>query len=265
MPIAQINGQGIYYEDSGGADKPAVMFMHGFLFDQSMFDAQVEALQADYRCVRFDARALGQTQWDGKPFSLYDTGADCIGLMDHLGIQRAAMVGMSQGGYALVRMLVKYPERITAAVFISTYNGVDTADVKEVYRSMRDAWASPESRAGVIDVFSNLFLGADEVQRAKWRPMWNQIPPTNVFHGMNNLIDRDDVTPDNMKAVTIPALVMHGDADQGIPMALGEALHRMLGNSKGFVPIPGGTHAASLVNPAATNAPLKAFLDEYAR
>ncbi|MFW6084103.1 MAG: alpha/beta fold hydrolase, partial [Gemmatimonadota bacterium] len=108
MPITRINGQGIHYEDSGG-DGPAVLFLHGFLMDRRMFDPQVEALSGAFRCVRFDARAFGDTEWDGKPFGLYDTAADGVGLLDELGIDSAVWVGHSQGGYAALRAALGHP------------------------------------------------------------------------------------------------------------------------------------------------------------
>jgi pimeloyl-ACP methyl ester carboxylesterase len=264
MPTAEINGQGIYYEDSGG-DKPVVFFMHGFLFDHTMFDPQVAYLKDEYRCVRFDARALGQTRWDGEPFTLNDTVSDAIGLLDYLGIERAAFVGMSQGGYALVRLAVRHPERVTAAVFLSTYNGVDTDDVKEVYRSMRDGYAT-DAKDGVIGTFAHLFLGADQALRDYWVPRWQATSAVNVFHGMNALIDREDIPASDLAKITQPSYVMHGNDDQGIPSIMAEnTLYKVLPNVKGMFIIPGGTHAANLVNPDATNPALKAFLDAHAR
>jgi 3-oxoadipate enol-lactonase len=262
MPIASINNQGIFYEDSGG-DKPAILFMHGFLFDQSMFDAQVAALAPNYRCVRFDARGFGQTQWDGKPFSLYDTAADCVGLMDYLGIQQAVVAGMSQGGYAALRVAVKYPERVKALVFMSTYNGVDTEDVKEIYRSMRDAWTGG-GRDQVIGTLLTLFLGTDEHLRQQWRTKWEARSNADIVATMNNLIDRDEVTPEQVKTVTQPALIIHGDADQGIPMVLGEALYKSLPNAKRFFAVPGATHAASITHGDVVTPVLREFLAQYA-
>src|SRR4051812_46137505 len=110
MPTAKINDQEIYFEDSQG-NGPAVVFMHGFLMDQSLFDAQVEKLTPQYRCIRWDARGFGQTQWNGKPFQLSDSVSDCFGLMDHLGIESAVLVGMSQGGYCALRAALTSPER----------------------------------------------------------------------------------------------------------------------------------------------------------
>ena len=76
MPFADINGQGIWFEDSGGSGKPLILG-HGMLMDSSMFDAQVAALAPEFRVIRWDARALGRTKWDGKPFTLWDSAADC--------------------------------------------------------------------------------------------------------------------------------------------------------------------------------------------
>ncbi|HRF94810.1 MAG TPA: alpha/beta hydrolase [Aggregatilineales bacterium] len=265
MPFAPINNQKIYYEDSGG-DGPAVVFMHGFLFDTTMFDAQVEALAPKYRCIRFDARAFGQTEWDGKPFSLYDTAADCIGLMDMLGIKQAVIVGMSQGGYAAVRVAVKYPDRVKALVFISTYNGVDTDDVKAIYRSMRDTWRN-EGPAKIIDTYSFLFLGP-QAQFPElwtyWRAKWEQRTGEQLFHANNNLIDRDEIGQDQIDKITMPALVLHGANDQGIPLLLGEQLYKSLPNGKKFVSVPNASHASNVNNPQVVNEAMLEFLAEYA-
>jgi pimeloyl-ACP methyl ester carboxylesterase len=261
MPIAEINHQGLYYEDSGG-EGPAVVFMHGFLFDQTMFDPQVAALAPKYRCIRFDARAFGQTVWDGQPFTLYDTAADAIGLLDHLGIQKATFVGMSQGGYAAMRIALKYPDRVQALVFMSTYYGVDTEDVKEIYRSMRNTWRDV-GPAPLLDTYLMLFLGNDEDLRAHWGPKWAAANPHNIWHAKNNLIDRDELSDEQMRTITAPALVIHGMEDQGIPIMLGEQLHNILPNAKGMVRVPEAAHAANLMQPEVVNVALLAFLERY--
>lgn len=265
MPFSTINDQNIFYEDSGG-DGPAVVFMHGFLFDTTMFDEQVKALAPKYRCVRFDARAFGQTEWDGKAFTLYDTASDCIGLMDYLNIQQAVIVGMSQGGYAGIRVALKYPDRVKALVLISTYNGVDGEDVKNIYRSMRDTWVN-EGPAKVIDTYSFLFLGPQEKSPdlwMNWRAKWYQHTGNQIFHANNNLIDRDEIGQDQVDKITMPTLVLHGANDQGIPPTLGEALYKSLPNAKKFVLIPNAAHASNVNNPQATNAELLEFLEKYA-
>jgi 3-oxoadipate enol-lactonase len=260
MPIAQLNGQGIYYEDTGGEGLPLV-FLHGFLFDTTMFDAQVAALSSQYRCIRFDARALGQTQWDGQAFDLYDTVEDTRALLDHLGIEQAVIVGMSQGGYASLRFAVKYPERVKALIFLSTYNGIDNDDVKATYREMRDAWRAngPE---GLVPTYLDLFVGLNEDLRATWGEKWLKIPADNIYHAMNNLTDRDEVTQEQVDTVTAPALVVHGGADVGMPSDLGKALYKSLPNAKNFVVVEGAPHAANVTHPDEVNAAIQEFLAE---
>ena len=118
MPFASIHGQEIHFEDSGGAGAPLVLG-HGFLMDQSMFDPQVAALAPEFRVIRWDARGFGATRWDGKPFTYWDLADDLLALLDHLGLERAVLGGMSQGGFSAMRAALRKPERVRGLVLIS--------------------------------------------------------------------------------------------------------------------------------------------------
>jgi 3-oxoadipate enol-lactonase len=266
MPIAAINGQGIYYEDSGGSG-PAVVCMHGFLMDQSMFDPQVAVLSPNYRCVRFDARGLGQTVWDGRPFSLYDTAADCVGLMDHLAIDQAVIIGMSQGGYAALRLALRHGERVKALVLIGTRSGIDPAEVQAAYREVRDVWRSAGPIPPLVEGLLTAIIGPQAETSGLWevwRPKWEALSGEQIFHAMNNLLDRDDIDDAQLAQIQAPALIIHGEEDSGVPIALGEALHKALPNSKGLVRVRGAAHAVNLTHPEIVNPALLAFLDRVA-
>jgi pimeloyl-ACP methyl ester carboxylesterase len=90
MPFADVNGQHVYFQDSGG-DGAAVIFSHGFLMDHEMFDPQVEALSGEFRCITWDERGFGQTDAAG-PFSYWDSADDALALLSHLGVQKAFFV-----------------------------------------------------------------------------------------------------------------------------------------------------------------------------
>ncbi len=102
MPFASVNGQRVFFEDSGG-DGPPVILAHGFLMDHEMFAPQVAALTPEFRVITWDERGFGATEFDGKPFTYWDSARDCLGLLDHLGIDRAVVGGMSQGGFLSLR------------------------------------------------------------------------------------------------------------------------------------------------------------------
>ena len=94
MPIANVHGQQIHYSDSGGSGE-ALIFSHGFLMDLSMFNAQVEALSGEFRCIAWDERGFGRTPVKG-PFSYWDSANDAVALLDYLQIDKAVFVGMSR-------------------------------------------------------------------------------------------------------------------------------------------------------------------------
>src|SRR4051812_46935504 len=141
MPHAEINGQNIYFEDTGG-DGPPVILAHGFLMDHEMFAPQVAALRDDYRVITWDERGFGQTKFDGKPFSYWDSAADCLGLLDHLGIDRAVVGGMSQGGFLSLRAALSAPDRVRALILLDTESGVPDPDTMTAEQGMVDMWLS---------------------------------------------------------------------------------------------------------------------------
>src|SRR5688500_2296035 len=124
MPYAEINGQRLFYEDSGG-DGPVDLFSNGFLMDHEEFEPQCGALAPEFRCIRWDERGFGVTDFDGKPFTYWDSADDAVGLLDHLGVKTAVLAGMSQGGFLSMRAALRYPARVRALVLIDTQSGCE--------------------------------------------------------------------------------------------------------------------------------------------
>jgi len=123
MPTAAVNGIEVSYTDSGGAG-PVVVLSHGFLMNQSMFDAQVAALAPEYRVITWDERGHGGTAAPG-PFSYWDSARDALALLDHLGIERAVLGGMSQGGFLSLRAALLAPERVSGLILIDSQAGTE--------------------------------------------------------------------------------------------------------------------------------------------
>lgn len=264
MPIARIDGQGIHYEDSGGPG-PAVLFLHGFLMDLRMFDPQVEALADVYRCVRFDARAFGRTEWDGAPFSLYDTVDDAVRLLDALGLDSATWVGHSQGGYAALRAALRHPDRVRALALIASRAGVDEDEVKESYREVRDTWRAHGPVDPLLDGLMTAIIGPREAAREqweRWRPRWEAVSGERIGPAMDALLERDDLAG-RLGEIPHPALVVHGEADEGIPLSCGETLARELPACEELVVVPRAAHTPNLTHPERVNPALRAFLERH--
>ncbi|MCB9744264.1 MAG: alpha/beta fold hydrolase [Alphaproteobacteria bacterium] len=262
MPTLKANGQTLYYELDGPSHAPVLLMLHGFLMDSRMFDPQVEALRDRYRCLRFDARAFGRTGWDGQAFSLYDTLADALALLDHLGVERAIWVGYSQGGYAALRAALNHPERVAALALLSTSADNDPAEGRAGMTQLRDAWRANGPLPDLINLLGGMLLGAPEdVPQlwAEWEPRFKAVSGEAYFHASNNLLDRDDIS-DRLAEIPMPAMIFHGRADVGIPPESAERLYRELPDARGLTIVPAAAHAANLSHPALANAALEAWL-----
>jgi pimeloyl-ACP methyl ester carboxylesterase len=258
MPYADVNGQRLYYEDTGG-DGPPVVFSHGFLMDHEMFAPQVEALRDEYRVVTWDERAFGATEFDGQPFTYWDSASDVLGLLDHLGIDRAVLAGMSQGGFLSLRAALLAPERVRALVLLDTQAGLEDPANVEVYAGMLDTWVSVGPVDELTSVVADIIVAQPD-ENARWIAKWRARPAAPMRQAGDCLLGRDDIT-DRLGEITCPALVVHGTSDTAIPMERAEVLAAGLVGSGDVVAVP-GAHAANLTHPGPVNAAISAFLSE---
>ncbi len=258
MTSASLNGVDVAYDDTGG-DGPPVVLAHGFLMDRTMFAHQVEALTPRFRVITWDSRGHGATVDDGEPFSYWDLAADCLALLDHLGIERAAIGGMSQGGFVSLRVALKAPERVRGLILLDTQAGAEEPDVVPVYRAMLDEWVLRGPSDEIAETVSGLIFG-DPGLSAQWVPRWLARPKESMARPGRALIDRDDIT-DRLGEIDAPALVVHGTADQSIAMERAERLAAGLPHGGVVVAIEGGTHSANLTHPGPVNGAILDFLD----
>jgi 3-oxoadipate enol-lactonase len=257
MPFAEVNGQRIRYEDSGG-EGPAVILAHGFLMDREMFAPQVEALAPEFRVITWDERGFGQTEFDGEPFTYWDSAEDCLALLDHLGIDRAVVGGMSQGGFLSLRAALLEPDRVRALVLIDTQAGAEDPEHLPAYRQMQKTWLEVGPVDELTQAIAGLILG-EEALNETWIAKWRQLPIESMQAPGDCLFDREDIS-DRLGEITCPALVIHGTADQSIAIDRAEALCEGLPGCAEVVWIEGAPHAANLTHPAEANAALLGFL-----
>jgi 3-oxoadipate enol-lactonase len=257
MAFAEVNGQHIRFEDSGG-DGPPVVLSHGFLMDREMFAPQVDALAPAFRVITWDQRGFGETRFDGQPFTYWDSARDCLGLLDHLQIERAVLGGMSQGGFLSMRAALLAPERVAALVLIGSQAGVEDPERLPGYRQMQEVWLQVGPVDELAETIANLIIG-DPVINQAWIEKWRQLPRESMRASGDCLMERDDIS-DRLNEISSPAIAFHGTADRSIELHKAEALARGLSGCTGVVRIEGAPHAANLTHPDQVNGPLLDFL-----
>jgi 3-oxoadipate enol-lactonase len=261
MPFVELHGQILHFEDSGGPGPPLILG-HDFLLDSRMFDPQALVLSPEFRIIRWDARALGRTQWDGKPFSLWDSADDCIALLDYLGIEQAVVGGLSLGGHCALRAALRYPDRVKALVLMGTRATREDPQQRDIYLDMAKIWSSEGPIDPILHILAS-FLFGEPLRFKHWFDRWRVLSGAHFLASSRCLVERDDISR-RLKDIHCPAIIFHGSEDLSVPPAQGELLHLMLPGSSGFISIPGAAHAANLTHPHAVNPPLLEFLRAYA-
>jgi pimeloyl-ACP methyl ester carboxylesterase len=259
---ARIGGAEIEYDARG--EGPAVLFLHAFPLGLFMWDSQVAALEATHRVVRFDDRGFGGSPPMEGPLTMDRIADDGAALLDHLGIERAAVCGCSMGGYAAFAMVRRHAARIRALVLQDTRPGADSDEA----RANRTAVAEKVLREGAkaaVDAYLPKLVGETTHRKrpdllARLREAILATPPRGIADALQGLGARVD-SQATLTEIRVPTLVVCGVEDVLTPPPESEAMQRAIRGSR-LELIPEAGHLANIENPEAFNRALGRFLRE---
>ena len=248
----------LFFEDTGG-EGATVVFSHGILMDHEMFEPQVRSLTGEFRCISWDQRGHGQSDQAGS-WTYWDSAQDLLALLDHLELDHAFLVGMSQGGFLSLRAALLAPERVQGLALIDSQAGPENPDMLPVYEGLHEAWLAGPS-TDLAESVAEIILGPAD--HAPWLAKWLERPHEWVTEPFKTLSSREDIH-DRLSEITCRALVIHGAADTAIPMELAEALCSGLPGCEGLVKIEGAGHASNLSHPGVVTEALRDFVRRHA-
>jgi len=135
----------LYYEMQGLAPwKPVVVFLNGTLQDTRYWKPQTHALKEHFQVLRYDARAQGQSDLGQKGLTLESHAADLAGLLDHLGVDKAHLVGLSHGARVALAFASVSPQRVARLVLCSI-----SAETTCRARLIVNSWLQVLKRSGL--------------------------------------------------------------------------------------------------------------------
>lgn len=233
------NGARIWFETYGAG--PPVVLLHGGLANSDYWGDQVQVLAKTHKVILIDSRGHGRSSRDARPYTYELMASDVIGVMDHLGVDRAAVVGWSDGAIIGLVLAMKHPERLTR-VFAFAAN-MDPSGVKSDTMSTATFGGFAARAAGEYDRLSPTpgqflaFSGA--IQH-----MWDTEP---------------NYAAADLAKITVPVAIVDGDHDEAIKREHTEYLARVIPGAK-LIILPGLSHFAMLQDPAAFDAAMLGFL-----
>jgi len=258
----QINGTTIHYEEHGAQDGMPVVFIHGFPFGMQMWTPQLGVLPTSIRAIAFDVRGHGRSDVGDGLYSIEFFVDDLIGLLDHLNIGKAVIVGLSMGGYIALRAIERHPDRIRGLVLSNTRSEGDPNEG----RVKRAATIKAIKRDGV-NVFADGFLKAvfgpasfesnpSAVQMI--RSIIEQNSPIGICGTLLALAARTDTTA-SLATIGVPTLILVGEHDTLTPPAASASMHEKIIGSEYHI-VPNAAHMGNLENPQFFNEKLFSFL-----
>ena len=261
LKMALPTGVVVACEDTGGAGAP-IIFSHGLFMDRSMFAPQIAHFSREWRCIAWDERAHGQTEYTGT-FTYWDSARDLLALMDALGISRAIHVGMSQGGLLGMRAALLAPDRFAGIVQLATQAGGLDEEAVGAFRPIIQDWIDNGPKQETLEFLSGLILGPG-VDQNYWNSYWSRLTPTQLADAVSALFSIDPLY-DRLNEVVVPLCTIHGDADVSTPHTLAERVIEGVPDARGYTLIAGGPHAVNLSHPEQVNAAIAAFLEDIVR
>jgi 3-oxoadipate enol-lactonase len=250
-------GRDIGYDDRGRGD--AVVLLHPFPLDRRIWAGVGDALAARHRVIAVDARGFGESAPSAR-FSIDELAADLEALLDTLGVQRVALLGMSMGGYAALAFAARAGARLERLVLADTRAAADTPEVR---RKRDEAIALCRRPDGGAAAYLAGSLG---------RLLSPAAPPALVAHvrgraedrpghlvaGLEALRDRPDRTA-VLADIACPTLVLCGADDQVTPATEMRAMAAAIPDAR-FVALADAGHLSHLEAPGAFERAVSAFL-----
>jgi len=231
MPEIRVNGTSIHYRIAGSGHP--FVFTHGGDLDSSSWDSQVVFFSDRYRVITYDTRGHGRSELPESGYRVDDCVEDLHQLLDHLGVERTYLAGLSMGGYISLSFALTYPHRVAALVLSGTNCGP------------------------VVDWLHK--RGHEKAARMRAKGTDAAIRYVRA-HEAN--VDRPDLTG-RLSEIRVPVLLIVGERDIITPRRISEKMHSEIAGSR-LVELPDTGHKCHEEQPQAFNSIVSDFLDEWA-
>jgi 3-oxoadipate enol-lactonase len=257
-----LNDLKLFYTDSGKPDAPAIIFIHGFPFDHTMWREQVSLCESSFRVITYDQRGHGKSGAGDGQYVFEFFIDDLLALLDHLRISKTILCGLSMGGYTALRAYERAPERIKGLILCDTRSEPDSNEAK-LKRAAHLRTLQKDGTAAFAEGFLKAIFAPSSfkdqlgvVDQIRQTILNN--PSLGIKGTLIALATRTDTTP-VLATIRSPTLILVGDQDAVTPPSEAKAMQERINGSQ-LIVIPGAGHMSNMENPSAFNHALLGFL-----
>jgi 3-oxoadipate enol-lactonase len=250
------------YRELGEGPGDPLVLLHAFPLNGRMFEPQMEAFSEGRRVISPDYPGFGRSpRTPAQPDIRYYAVA-VRNLLDHLGLERVVLGGVSMGGYVAFGCLRLFPQRVSGLVLANTRPEPDSYEIKENRKTMARRVAD-EGVEVLVELQMGRLLARDTLENneevvEKVRAMILESSPNGVVAALGAMRDRPDSTP-LLAQIAVPTLIIGGEEDAISSPEVMAAMAEKIPASR-HVTLPRAGHLSNLENPEGFNAALKEFL-----
>jgi pimeloyl-ACP methyl ester carboxylesterase len=256
VPKVKINGVELFYKESGSGPE-SIVFSHGLLMDHSMFEAQRAAFEGRYRVIAYDHRGQGQSRdpGAGNHKDMETLTTDAASLIQALDAAPCHFAGLSMGGFVGMRLAARRPALIRTLTLMNTGPDREPWPGRLRYSMLanlvRIVGVKPFTGTAMKALFGETTRRspAQRPMLEQWRKKLRE-HPRDIADALTGVMARRAVTPDELRSITCPTLIIAGEEDTAQPPFRSERLASFIAGAR-LVRVPAAGHSSSLEAPDA--------------
>lgn len=256
-----VNNFHLSYDDVGEGDIP-VIFLHGFPFDKTMWQTQLDFLKSSQRVIACDIRGFGKSKDENSTFSIDMFADDLIDFMDKLSIGKAILCGLSMGGFIALNVMEKKPDRFEALILCDTQCIADTHEIREKRYAIIDQITQEGTTSFNEEFIKSVFCKVSfDTKKELVKNVHNVVFANSqriIAMGLVALAGRSE-TCSRLDEITIPTLIICGREDEVTPLEQSESMNEAIKDSTLHV-IDNAGHVSNLEQPDEFNEHIRDFL-----
>ena len=248
MPFLDTGATRLFFMSQGPASAPAILFSNSLGTTHRMWDAVVDELAAEFRCIRYDTRGHGRSDAPRDAYEIADLADDAAAILDHLGVERSHFAGLSLGGMVGEAFAAQHPKRVATLTLMATTAHFPTREswheraalvrrdgTQAILPATIERWFTPGFRAAALDKVKAVADGFVAINR-------------DGYAAACEAIGRMDLRP-ILKDIAVPTTVIAGAEDPATPPVMAEALREGIADAELVVLSP-AAHLLAVERPA---------------
>jgi len=254
----KINGLNV--ETSGEVNNQAVVFIHGFPFDNTLWNGVIDELKDDYYCISYDIRGFGNSELGDAQFTMESYVEDLESIILALELDKPIICGFSMGGYVALRANER--EKYKGLILANTATNSDNDEAK-LKRASGISDIDAKGLEPFVDAFfkaafSEDFIKKEPLKIKKIKENVMKSNPTALKAALLAMVSRTDTTQ-NLQKMDMPVLLITSENDKVIPKETMEQMASKIKNST-IVSLSDSGHVSMVENPDGFKSVVRKFL-----